>query len=101
MTGQVTAAITADHAHTLSLLQKDSSSLQQSLRDAGYNTQNGGLSFNLRGDGQFQRNQGGQPFTPPAPSYRSTSASSDTSSTIAASLPSRRSYAAGRIDVTV
>ena len=55
--GQVKATVTADRPETLQLLKNDSSSLQQSLRDAGLNADAGSLSFNLRGDQQRQANQ--------------------------------------------
>jgi hypothetical protein len=44
--------ISADRSDTLNLLRQDSSSLQQSLRDAGFNADSSSLSFNLRGDSQ-------------------------------------------------
>jgi len=47
--------MTADQPETLNLLQKDSSSLTQALRDAGLDVSNSGLNFSLRG----QNGQGG------------------------------------------
>lgn len=48
--GKVTAVVTADRPETLDLLRRDSSSLERALQDAGLKTDNGSLSFNLRGD---------------------------------------------------
>lgn len=55
-TGKAEAHMTADQPETLSLLQKDSSSLTQALRDAGLDVSQSGLNFSLRGQG----GQGGQ-----------------------------------------
>ena len=48
--GRVSAVITADRSDTLNMLKQDSGTLQQGLRDAGLNADNGSLSFGLRGD---------------------------------------------------
>jgi flagellar hook-length control protein FliK len=53
--GKTEAHMTADHPETLSLLQKDSSSLTQALRDAGLDVSQSGLNFSLRS----QNGQGG------------------------------------------
>jgi flagellar hook-length control protein FliK len=53
--GKTEAHMTADHQDTLNLLQKDSSSLTQALRNAGLDVSSGGLNFSLRG----QNSQGG------------------------------------------
>ncbi len=50
--GRLSAVISANHPETLNLLKQDSSSLQQSLRDAGFNADSSSLSFNLSGDTQ-------------------------------------------------
>jgi flagellar hook-length control protein FliK len=50
--GKTEAHMTADQQDTLNLLQKDSSSLTQALRDAGLDVSNSGLNFSLRGQGQ-------------------------------------------------
>ncbi|MBI3514937.1 MAG: flagellar hook-length control protein FliK [Proteobacteria bacterium] len=50
--GHVTATIVADRQDTLSLLQRDSHQLEQSLSDAGLSTNNGDLQFSLSGDSQ-------------------------------------------------
>ena len=54
--GQVVSHITADRQDTLNLLQQNSASLTQALRDAGLSADSSSLSFNLRGGGsQFQQ----------------------------------------------
>jgi flagellar hook-length control protein FliK len=53
--GKTEAHMTADQPATLSLLQKDSSSLTQALRDAGLDVSQSGLNFSLRS----QNGQGG------------------------------------------
>ncbi len=47
--GKAQAHMTADKPETLALLQKDSSSLTQALRDAGLDVSGDGLNFSLRG----------------------------------------------------
>ncbi len=49
--GRVQATITADNRQTLELLRADARGLERALQDAGLRTDSGGLSFNLRGDG--------------------------------------------------
>lgn len=58
--GKMTAVITADKQHTLDLLKQDSRSLMQSLSDAGLQTDQGSLSFNLRSNNEnnFAAGQG-------------------------------------------
>jgi flagellar hook-length control protein FliK len=58
--GRMTAVISSDRSDTLNLLQRNSGELQQALRDAGLQTDNGSLSFNLRGEQQQPGNQGQQ-----------------------------------------
>jgi flagellar hook-length control protein FliK len=53
--GKVQAHMTADQPQTLDLLQKDSSSLTQALRDAGLDVSQNGLAFSLKD----QSHQGG------------------------------------------
>jgi len=50
--GRVSAVITADRPETLHLLQRDARGLERALQDAGLQTNQGSLSFNLRGEGQ-------------------------------------------------
>jgi flagellar hook-length control protein FliK len=60
--GKTEAHMTADQQDTLNLLQKDSSSLTQALRDAGLDVSNSGLNFSLRGQGQNDGQGGGDGF---------------------------------------
>jgi flagellar hook-length control protein FliK len=53
--GKTQATLTADRPQTLQLLQQDSGTLARSLKDAGLNLADSGLSFSLRG----QDRQGG------------------------------------------
>ncbi|MBL6945287.1 MAG: flagellar hook-length control protein FliK [Rhodospirillales bacterium] len=46
--GRVSAIVTADNKETLEMLQKDSRDLEKALQDAGLQTDEGSLSFNLR-----------------------------------------------------
>jgi flagellar hook-length control protein FliK len=59
--GRVTAVVTADNKQTLDLLQKDSKQLQEALQQAGLQTDDDSLSFNLReqDDGQEMVGSGG------------------------------------------
>jgi flagellar hook-length control protein FliK len=52
--GRVTMVVSADRSDTLNMLQQDSATLTQALRDAGLQADSSSLSFNLRG---FQMNQ--------------------------------------------
>jgi hypothetical protein len=45
--------LSADKPQTLDMLQKDASSLERALKDAGLNL-SGGLAFSLKGDGRSQ-----------------------------------------------
>jgi flagellar hook-length control protein FliK len=56
--GRVTMVVSADRSDTLNLLQQDSGTLAQALRDAGLQTDSSSLSFNLRGGYQFGQQQG-------------------------------------------
>lgn len=47
--GRVSATFSADRPDTLTLLNNDSRSLEQALRDAGLRTDSGSLTFNLSG----------------------------------------------------
>lgn len=58
-TGKAQAHLSADQPQTLDLLQKDSSSLTQALRDAGLDVSQNGLNFSLRGQNQ-QSGEGGK-----------------------------------------
>ncbi len=63
-TGKTEAHMTADQPDTLSLLQKDSGSLTQALRDAGLDVSDNGLNFSLR-SGQQGQDHGGQGASAP------------------------------------
>jgi flagellar hook-length control protein FliK len=56
--GKTQAHMTADQPETLNLLQKDSGTLTQALRDAGLDVSQNGLNFSLRG--QTGQDGGGQ-----------------------------------------
>jgi flagellar hook-length control protein FliK len=51
--GHARAELSADKPQTLELLQKDASSLERALKDAGINLA-GGLAFSLKGEGKSQ-----------------------------------------------
>ncbi len=61
--GKISAVIAVDRPQTLELLQRDQRGLERALQDAGFKTDSGSLSFNLRGDQRQQQN----PSTPWAP----------------------------------
>src|ERR1700722_10668123 len=56
--GKVQGTVTADNPQTLSMLQKDSRSLERALQDAGLRADPGSLQFNLSGQGQGGGNAG-------------------------------------------
>lgn len=55
--GRVAATVTADSKETLDMLQKDARELERALQQAGLQTDNGSLSFSLRGQ-QGQGHEG-------------------------------------------
>mgnify|MGYP001809651251 CR=1 FL=1 len=55
--GSVSGVVTADNKDTLAMLKNDSRTLEKALSDAGFKTDAGSLTFNLRGDGQQQTGQ--------------------------------------------
>lgn len=55
--GSVSGVVTADNKDTLAMLKNDSRTLEKALSDAGFKTDAGSLSFNLRGEGQQQAAQ--------------------------------------------
>ncbi len=55
--GKLSAMIAADKPHTLDLLQRDQRGLERALQEAGFKTDSGSLSFNLRGDQRQHQNQ--------------------------------------------
>lgn len=55
--GSVSGVVTADNKDTLAMLKNDSRSLEKALSDAGFKTDAGSLTFNLRGEGQQQAAQ--------------------------------------------
>jgi flagellar hook-length control protein FliK len=52
--GGIKAHLSVDKPETLAMLQKDSSHLQRALQDAGFDTDDSTLSFDLRHQGQHQ-----------------------------------------------
>ncbi len=60
-TGKTQAHLTADQPQTLQLLQKDRTTLENSLKDAGLDLANNGLNFSLKGQDQ-QNNQNDSAF---------------------------------------
>jgi flagellar hook-length control protein FliK len=57
--GKAQAHMTADQPETLNLLQRDSTTLTQALRDAGLDVSQNGLNFSLRGQSGQQGQDGG------------------------------------------
>lgn len=55
--GNVTGVVTADNKETLAMLKNDARTLEKALSDAGFKTDQGSLTFNLRGEGQQQTAQ--------------------------------------------
>ncbi|MGE4278250.1 MAG: flagellar hook-length control protein FliK [Magnetospirillum sp.] len=55
--GSVSGVVTADNKDTLAMLKNDSRTLEKALSDAGFKTEQGSLTFNLRGEGQSQNAQ--------------------------------------------
>lgn len=58
--GRVTASFHVDQPATLDLLQRDQRGLERALSDAGIKTDSSSLNFNLRGDGNNQRQPGAE-----------------------------------------
>lgn len=95
--GKTEAHMTADQPETLNLLQKDSSSLTQALRDAGLDVSQNGLNFSLRGqNGQADNGAGRGPRSNLAASRVLDAAQGATSS-----IQFTGSAADGRLDIHV
>ena len=58
--GRMTASFHVDQPATLDLLQRDQRGLERALSDAGIKTDSSSLNFNLRGDGNNQRQPGAE-----------------------------------------
>jgi flagellar hook-length control protein FliK len=97
--GMVRAMITCDNAQTQDLLQKDSRSLERAFQQAGLQTDNSSLSFNLRGgDAQQQQAYQQNANTTPNAWSRWNNKPSETPMPAAAI---QYQIAAGRIDMRV
>jgi flagellar hook-length control protein FliK len=94
--GRVTMVVSADRSDTLNLLQQDSGSLTQALRDAGLSADSSSLSFNLRGGFQSGQQSAGS-------NGAGGSSSADAlDATTAAKLPAARFSAhSGSLDIHV
>ena len=55
--GRLNAHIVASRPETVEMLQKETSTLEQAFRDAGFQMEDGSLSFSLRDDGQANENK--------------------------------------------
>jgi flagellar hook-length control protein FliK len=56
--GRISGTVTADNKDTLAILQKDARGLEKALEDAGYKTEPGSLTFNLREGSQQSAQEG-------------------------------------------
>jgi len=56
--GKVHTHLTVERAETLDLLQRDARGLEKALQQAGLDSDKGGLTFSLRGDGMSGRGDG-------------------------------------------
>lgn len=98
--GRVTAAVSADHQHTLDLLRRDAGQLNQALLDSGLKTDQGSLSFSLRQ--QWQQPQGQQSFTQGNQAAGNLPNPDTTGGVTAAAIASTRSFVSNRaLDITV
>jgi hypothetical protein len=100
--GRVSAVISADRSDTLNMLKQDSGTLQQGLRDAGFNADNSSLSFSLRGDAQsFAQNswQGGGGQSGGSAAYYRASANGTLGG--AASVGPAQRFHSGTLDIEV
>jgi flagellar hook-length control protein FliK len=95
--GRVTMVVSADRSDTLNLLQQNSGSLTQALRDAGLSADSSSLSFNLRGGSQFNQQSA-------AGNAGSGGSADDLIATAAAAEPppaARRALHSGSLDIHV
>jgi chemotaxis protein MotD len=95
--GQAQATIVADKQQTLDMLQRDSSSLNRALQDAGLSLSNNGLNFSLREQQQQHNEASGQSRR------RALSAAAVLSTEASQSRSSQGSYAPNsvRLDIRV
>ena len=94
--GKTSAHLTADQPQTLDLLQKDSTSLTQALRDAGLNVSQDGLNFSLRQQNQQAGQQNGQ-----APDFARSALVATTTVNPSITSAAWRAPADGRLDIRV
>ena len=98
--GKTEAHMTADQQDTLNLLQKDSSSLTQALRDAGLDVSHSGLNFSLRSqNGQSGGDNGSERGS--ARSSLTASRAIDAAQGVASAISFTGGAADGRLDIHV
>ena len=94
--GKTSAHLTADQPQTLDLLQKDSTSLTQALRDAGLNVSQDGLNFSLRQQNQQAGQQNGH-----APHFSRSTLTATATNNATPTSAATRAPADGRLDIRV
>lgn len=95
--GRLQAVISAERPETLNLLQRDARALTDALNDAGLQTDNGSLSFNLRGEsGEHGGGDGNEPS-----GLASASPADATDDAAAATTEITLTLGDGRVDIKV
>jgi len=98
--GHAQANLTADHARTLDLLQRDAGVLERTLKDTGLDLA-GGLSFSLKSDGETGQ-WNGSPEHTPAKHMQIVAVENASAATLTAAASIANDWGAGpRLDITV
>ena len=95
--GRAQAHLSADKQQTLDLLQRDRTTLERSLKDAGLNLSNNGLNFSLKG--QERQSDGGSPGW--ARSARAVMAVAGDGPTVSAPVSHYSGGANARLDIRI
>jgi flagellar hook-length control protein FliK len=97
--GQITAAMTFDNAHAAAEARSGAGALQQALEQAGFNLAQGGLSFDVGGQGANLSQQDARPQTAAASFPAPIDAPIETASPVAGAYGALR--ASSGVDITI
>ncbi len=97
--GQVTAALTFDNPHAAAEARSGAAVLQHALEQAGFNVAQGGLSFDVGGQGANLSRQDARPQTPANAFATTADVPVDTLATLSAAYGASR--ASSGVDITI
>jgi flagellar hook-length control protein FliK len=98
--GQVSASLSFDNPHAAAEARAHVGELQRALEQAGFNLSQGGLSFDVGGQGaSLARQNQGQPFT--APGAAAAQVLADAAEPVPSLPASPRAYAASGVNIVI